>query len=190
MLEGVRSRIRDGKDTMFWTSHWLNSRVKLIDMITQPDISVDLETPVCEFVTKSGIWDMDRLRPILNDDAICEIMGMTPSGEDRGEDAWVWGEEINGWFSIRSAYDLILKPVNNNPDVDWNWVWKWIGPSRVQHFLWLVTHDRLLTNLERKRRHISDSSSCPRCRDINESVPHVLWDCPFAALVWDEIGSP
>ncbi|CAL1366987.1 unnamed protein product [Linum trigynum] len=68
-----------------------------------------------------------------------------------------------------------------------NSIWKWPGPSRVRHFLWLAVHDRLLTNAERARRHIADSSGCQRCRGDSETLDHVLRQCPFAKEVWAEV---
>ncbi|CAN1186305.1 Putative ribonuclease H protein At1g65750 [Linum perenne] len=44
-----------------------------------------------------------------------------------------------------------------------------------------------MTNLERKRRHLSDNAICPRCGVVDESVLHVIRDCQFAAKVWDEL---
>ncbi|CAN1257225.1 Putative ribonuclease H protein At1g65750, partial [Linum perenne] len=67
-------------------------------------------------------------------------------------------------------------------------IWNWGGPSRIQFFLWLVSHEKLLTNLERKRRHMSQDSSCPRCGHSEESILHILRDCPFAVQVWDSLG--
>ncbi|CAN1179527.1 Putative ribonuclease H protein At1g65750, partial [Linum perenne] len=48
---------------------------------------------------------------------------------------------------------------------------------------------KLLTNKERQRRHLTDNPNCARCGG-EESISHVLRDCPFAALVWDELQFP
>ncbi|CAN1156973.1 Putative ribonuclease H protein At1g65750 [Linum perenne] len=77
---------------------------------------------------------------------------------------------------------------NPRPEVDWNSVWKWQGPGRVQYFLWLVAQGKLLTNLERKRRHLTEDSSCPRCGATKESILHVLRDCNYAGQVWECLG--
>ncbi|CAN1841568.1 Putative ribonuclease H protein At1g65750 [Linum perenne] len=46
-------------------------------------------------------------------------------------------------------------------------------------------HEKLLTNKERKRRHLTDDARCARCGG-EESSHHVLWDCPFAVSIWGE----
>ncbi|CAN1810688.1 Putative ribonuclease H protein At1g65750 [Linum perenne] len=87
---------------------------------------------------------------------ILQIAAMSPPNAANGDDTWVWGCESNGKFSINSAYDLITRPVNPRPLVDWKRIWQWVGPNRVKHFLWLASHGKLLTNAERMRRHMAN----------------------------------
>ncbi|CAN1188712.1 Putative ribonuclease H protein At1g65750 [Linum perenne] len=115
---------------------------------------------------------------------------MTPPSADSGEDTWVWGCESNGRFSIRSAYNLVNQLVNSRPLVDWKVIWRWDGPNKVKHFLWLSAHGKILTNEERVRRKMTQNADCPRCSDVGESVLHVLRECPFAAQVWSSLGFP
>ncbi|CAN1810691.1 Putative ribonuclease H protein At1g65750 [Linum perenne] len=112
---------------------------------------------------------------------------MSPPNAANGDDTWVWGCESNGKFSINSAYDLITRPVNPRPLVDWKRIWQWVGPNRVKHFLWLASHGKLLTNAERMRRHMAVNGDCHRCLGIEESVLHVIRDCPFARQVWSSV---
>ncbi|CAN1806131.1 Putative ribonuclease H protein At1g65750 [Linum perenne] len=69
----------------------------------------------------------------------------------------------------------------------WNRVWKWNGPNKIKHFLWLASHDRLMTNVERKRRHLTNQVICSRCSLQPESLPHVLFECCFALQVWKAV---
>ncbi|CAN1845257.1 Putative ribonuclease H protein At1g65750 [Linum perenne] len=149
---------------------------------------ISIDDVVADYVTVDGNWDLDRLQLLLQNDMISEIAAMLPPRPDRGEDSWVWGLESNGKFSIRSAYELICKPENIWPEVDWKLIWKWKGPSSIQQFLWLVSHERLLTNCERNRRQLTTNSNCPRCRAEEETILHVLRDCNFAKQVWEELG--
>ncbi|CAN1181801.1 Putative ribonuclease H protein At1g65750, partial [Linum perenne] len=139
------------------------------------------------FVKTSGDWDLDKLQSLLSAEALQQVMGTLPPALGRGEDSWSWGEEPNGKFSIRSAYCLILELNNPSSDPNWDRVWRWRGPSRIQHFLWLVLHNKLLTNAESSRRHLTNNSSCPRCYNLEESVSHVLRDCLFAVNVWSAL---
>ncbi|CAN1811457.1 Putative ribonuclease H protein At1g65750 [Linum perenne] len=48
-------------------------------------------------------------------------------------------------------------------------------------------HNKLLTNYERKRRHLTVNNLCPRCNAQDESVSHVLRDCQYAVDVWKSL---
>ncbi|CAN1188822.1 Putative ribonuclease H protein At1g65750 [Linum perenne] len=107
---------------------------------------------------------------------------------DSGDDTWVWGCESDGKFSIRTAYNLVNQSVSARPPVDWKLIWKWDGPNKVKHFLWLVAHGKILTNEERVRRKMTTIADCPRCSGVGESVMHILRECPFAVQVWSSLG--
>lgn len=69
-------------------------------------------------------------------------------------------------------------------------IWKLKTPPRINLFLWRVAHDRLMTNMERERRGISDNGLFPRCQQAPESIMHLLRDCEFAMDLWVQIVDP
>ncbi|CAN1189279.1 Putative ribonuclease H protein At1g65750 [Linum perenne] len=58
------------------------------------------------------------------------------------------------------------------------------GPNRVRHFIWLFAHERVLTNVERCRRHMAQDNNCYHCPDSREDLLHVGRDCKLAKEVW------
>ncbi|CAA0809421.1 Polynucleotidyl transferase- ribonuclease H-like superfamily protein [Striga hermonthica] len=54
-------------------------------------------------------------------------------------------------------------------------------------FLWLIVKGKLLTNVERRRQHLTDSSLCTLCGRAEESTLHCLRDCARATLVWQRL---
>ncbi|CAN1279411.1 Putative ribonuclease H protein At1g65750 [Linum perenne] len=102
-----------------------------------------------------------------------------------GEDRITWGLERDGRFRVRSAYLLAAEEEGDTLDPIWRLIWKWKGPQRIRQFLWLVAHNRLLTNSERRRRHLAEIGSCQVCPGQEESVLHVLRDCPLASATWE-----
>ncbi|CAN1746338.1 Putative ribonuclease H protein At1g65750 [Linum perenne] len=113
---------------------------------------------------------------------------MSAPKEEHGEDIWTWGGSHDGRFSIKSAYDIVVEENALATDSRWSKLWNWRGPHRIKLFLWLVYHERLLTNAERVRRHLSPDASCNRCGFMTESVNHVLRDCPIASETWLRLG--
>ncbi|CAN1195843.1 Putative ribonuclease H protein At1g65750 [Linum perenne] len=85
----------------------------------------------------------------------------------------IWGPDPRGRFSISSTYE-IAAAINFDSDTNlWKCVWKWQGPNRIKHFLWLVAHNRLLTNLERKKRHLTAEEYCRLCPNSTEDSLHI-----------------
>ncbi|CAN1127603.1 Putative ribonuclease H protein At1g65750 [Linum perenne] len=102
-----------------------------------------------------------------------------------GEDELIWGPDPKGNFSISSAYEIITAESNSFESPLWKLVWKWQGPNRVRHFLWLAAHNRFLTNAERRKRHMMTEDFCRLCPHSVEGVLHVLWDCRLAKTFWE-----
>ncbi|CAN1779029.1 Putative ribonuclease H protein At1g65750 [Linum perenne] len=115
---------------------------------------------------------------------------MKQPDKDSGEDDLIWGPDPKGRFSIKSAYEVLVAASNESEGLLWKTVWRWQGPNRVRFFLWLTAHNRLLTNVERKRRHLSAEEYCDHCRDAVEDTLHVLRDCRFARKLWVSILPP
>ncbi|CAN1131368.1 Putative ribonuclease H protein At1g65750 [Linum perenne] len=99
---------------------------------------------------------------------------MHPPRRDSGEDDWIWGREKSGEFTIKSAYNLICQIDEVPVSTIWTTIWKWGGPNRIRHFLWLAAKDRLLTNATRKRRGMCQEAKCEFCLIGEETVSHVL----------------
>ncbi|CAN1131281.1 Putative ribonuclease H protein At1g65750 [Linum perenne] len=184
--DGLQWSIRDGKSTRFWLDKWVNDGTVLIDQainITRIDPSLT----VSDCCNLDGTWNMDLLHANLLPSAIPLVIGMQPPKSTSGTDRLVWGLEDNGVFSVKTAY-LILKDLNTDGgDYDWRLAWRWKGPNRIKHFIWLVCHNRILTNEERNRRHLTNQVVCPRCSIHSESLSHVIRDCHFALQVWKNV---
>ncbi|KAL4366467.1 hypothetical protein GQ457_05G028510 [Hibiscus cannabinus] len=92
--------------------------------------------------------------------------------------------ESNGQFSARSAYEYLSSDTESGFDRVWRQVWKLKVPYRVRTFAWIALHERLLTNVERVRRHMNTSEHCEICGSSREDIDHVLRQCTAAKEVW------
>ncbi|CAI0383668.1 unnamed protein product [Linum tenue] len=97
--------------------------------------------------------------------------------------------EKDGRFRLKSAYNLVVEEEDNAPDRCWKDLWKWKGPNRIKHFMWIVLHGRLLTKKELTRRKITTNSHCNLCPDQEETIDHILRNCSKARVVWDKFQS-
>ncbi|CAN1831532.1 Putative ribonuclease H protein At1g65750 [Linum perenne] len=187
---GMHWGIGDGQHTKFWTDKWLDSGQCIIEFISGTS-QIDTNAKVIDFVKSDGSWDMERLQALLPASMMSQVMGMCPPTASLGQDAPVWGLEGSGLFSVKTGY-LLIQGADSGSEVErsrWKIIWNWAGPSKIRHFMWLVHHDRLMTNKERNRRHISDNSDCGCCAGIEESVDHALRCCPIAKTIWLKVYS-
>ncbi|CAL1380813.1 unnamed protein product [Linum trigynum] len=54
--------------------------------------------------------------------------------------------------------------------------------------MWLVTHNRLMTNKERAKRGLTTNSNCPHCNNTEETVEHILRRCKKTEGVWNHFN--
>ncbi|CAN1809534.1 Putative ribonuclease H protein At1g65750 [Linum perenne] len=182
--------VRNGKDTLFWSSRWLDSDIILADHAIGDLSGEDLQLTVAEARSPDGSWNWELLRRSLPPHIIGLVAGMEPSGDNLGEDGIIWGPDPRGKFTLKTAYEILASAGDQTEQDIWRTVWRWAGPSRVRHFLWLVAHDRILSNAERRRRHMADVDDCQRCRTCTEDTLHAVRDCQVAREVWSTFVPP
>jgi hypothetical protein len=72
-------------------------------------------------------------------------------------------------------------------------IWGTNVPLKVQIFLWMAWHDRIQTTHQLKRRNWDKDDVCKFC-DVEETVNHLLFQCPIARETWcwirDRLGWP
>ncbi|CAN1758488.1 Putative ribonuclease H protein At1g65750 [Linum perenne] len=183
---GIHWSIRNGRSTRFWTDRWVDSGTILIDHATNLQ-GVDSTIPVSDFCLSNGEWNLPKLREFLPENVVWQVYGMSPPRADMGEDTRVWGLENNGRFTVKSAY-LMLKDLDSGGDSSsWRTIWSWNGPNKIRHFMWLVSHGKLMTNVERTKRRFTDDEECGHCQSGREYIDHVLRSCSFACQVWSKV---
>ncbi|PNX61642.1 hypothetical protein L195_g060760, partial [Trifolium pratense] len=87
-----------------------------------------------------------------------------------------WGGTNTKHFTIQSAYNIQRGHIHSI-EGEWQAIWAWRGPHRIQTFMWMAAHERILTNYRRSRWGIGISPLCNICGAADETVIHVLRDC-------------
>ncbi|KAL5716607.1 hypothetical protein ACHQM5_009747 [Ranunculus cassubicifolius] len=141
---------------------WQNLEAKVSSLIRNnqwhfpPQISVIFE--------KLGI-DLHRVLP--------------PMG---GPDTLIWKPTQDGSFSVKSAYEAIRK---KNP-ISW-WCKKVWAPHihpRISALAWKLFQKAVATDDRVKKMGIHVVSGCSACMQQEETLQHLLWDCPKAIENW------
>jgi hypothetical protein len=63
-------------------------------------------------------------------------------------------------------------------------VWGLQVPPKIHIFLWLVSHNKIMTRDNLKKRHVNKPGDCVFCSDL-ESIHHLLFDCVTARSTWN-----
>ncbi|CAN1147800.1 Putative ribonuclease H protein At1g65750 [Linum perenne] len=112
---------------------------------------------------------------------------MTTPRADCGSDCRAWGLEDDGVFSVKSAYCMLREIEGRDNGCNWSKIWKWEGPNKIRHFMWLLEHGKLMTNVERGRRRLIDNLECQQCSGVNEDLKHVFRECSFTEQTWNRV---
>lgn len=72
----------------------------------------------------------------------------------------------------------------------WKRIWRLRAQERAKVFIWLLSHDKVLSNWSRWRRQLTTSQCCDRCGAAKEDGPHAVRDCKGSMEVWLSFSPP
>lgn len=182
LSKGVKWRVGSGDNVLFWTDRWLSLgplyQYALIDLFEEM-----LQMNVGDFL-EEGVWDFNCLRECLPLHIIQLILSVHASFNGSGADRCIWQFMPNGSFSVKSAYSSFL-PTEALVKWDWQFIWGLLLPPKVKTFLWIVCHQKLLPNVQRQKRGLTQVPTCPSCDYPMKAIAHLFKDCPFSLAIWN-----
>jgi hypothetical protein len=96
---------------------------------------------------------------------------------------WVWDRNVV--YSSHCFYAIInyrgLKPVYIPA------IWKIGVPPKVQMFLWVLSHKKLATIDNMRKRGIDKPEQCSFCAE-KESIMHLFFECVAAKVIWGYVS--
>lgn len=112
-------------------------------------------------------WDIDILRDLFNENIIQQILKI-PISQSREEDVWLWLDEANGAYSVKSGYHRLCQIHTSDSNTGNNFnllkIWRLSVPPKVKIFIWRACQNCLpsLDNLCRK--YVEVYPICPICQ--------------------------
>eukprot|EP00253_Pinus_taeda_P034194 PITA_34194 len=103
-----------------------------------------------------------------------------------GMDILRWRYEEKGIFTTQEAYKLIIKD-RVVKDKLWDKIWNSSIWPKVSTFLWLLSHNRILTWENLRKRNFSGPSICPNCKQEEETTLHLMQTCQLGRKLWEKI---
>lgn len=96
-----------------------------------------------------------------------------------GTDQVGWLDPNGSVSSVKSAYEL----AEGNSEVGkwegWKLIWHLKVQQCIKIFIWMLAHERILTNYYRWRRKHAQNPNCGRYSRNVEDTMHVIKDCKF-----------
>ena len=181
----------DGRRVRFWRDNWLLDQ-PLYELSTADIPEEIIEAKARDLWQHGTGWLTQLMEPYMSTHNSLRLASVVIDEVTGARDRMSWSGSNDGQFSVKSAYTFLTKNVvpRQNMEALYRRVWRVAVPERTRVFLWLVSHQVIMTNMERKRRHLSDSSVCQLCKNGDETILHVLRVCPAAAGLWLRIVIP
>lgn len=143
-----------------------------------------------DFGTKQ--WKMERLRELFPPEEITLILGIK-SSLNVSSDGHNWTMTKSGNYSVKSGYEAaraISRPVCDHPSQEPSvttlkaQAWKLKTTQKLKHFVWQCVSGCLASCQRLSHRHIGKDKGCPRCGAEEETINHLIFECPPARQVW------
>lgn len=193
LISGLRKTIGAGQNTCVWTEPWIPD----IDARPpRPAERVTYRDPkllVHSFIRRdTRDWDTNLLLDYFHPEDIPLILKLRPSNT-WSMDGYAWSYTKSGVYSVKSGYarlqkikrceaeDQVLQPSITGLQ---SHVWSIPAPGKMKHFMWQALTGCIATTERLAYRHLSTDRSCPRCGDSEETINHLLFECPPALQVW------
>ena len=177
--------VNNGQCVSFWHDKWLGEK-PIRDVIQGPLLSHEDSFRVCDVVEGVGSWDLSRVSMIIPK-PICDSIRAVPICSSRQQEDYIAWDSRNGDFCLKLTYLLACKSpassINVSPS---NWIWKVPTSPRICFLLWQCYHNSFHVRDTLVSRGINIPNTCPRCLGPNESLLHVLRDCPDSSSFWHE----
>lgn len=188
VVPGLSWVLGDGRQIRFWEDRWLGKKRLIED-------GDGLVLPAADGILARDMWrdgigrDMAMITPYVSESTRLELLSVVLDNVTGARDRISWSESADGEFSVKSAYALLSRNETPRPDLRafYERIWKVVAPERVRLFLWLVGNQALMTNVERQRRHMSNTDLCQVCKAGSEITIHILRDCPAMRGLWERI---
>ncbi|KAG7559147.1 Ribonuclease H-like superfamily [Arabidopsis thaliana x Arabidopsis arenosa] len=191
LVSGLRRTIGSGMLTKVWEDPWIptiparaaKSLLDTRDPLLYVNDLIDQSTQ---------LWKLDRLQALIDPADIPLILGIRPS-RTYLSDGYSWSHTKSGNYSVKSGYwaarDLsrpTCDPPFQGPGVSalQAQVWKLKTTRKLMHFAWQCVSGCLATFQRLSYRHIGNEKGCPRCGSPEESINHLLFDCPPSRQIW------
>ena len=187
LKSGLRKTIGAGLNTCVWTEPWIPDTHA---RPPRPSDRVTYRHPkllVHSFIRRdTRDWDTNLLLEYFHPEEIPLILKLRPSNT-WSMDGYAWNYTKSGVYSVKSGYNRLQTTKVSDSEAQvvqpsitglQSHVWSIPAPGKMRHFMWQALTGCIATTERLAYRHLGTDRSCPRCGDPEETINHLLFECP------------
>uniref|UniRef100_A0A803PHD5 Reverse transcriptase zinc-binding domain-containing protein n=1 Tax=Cannabis sativa TaxID=3483 RepID=A0A803PHD5_CANSA len=186
IMVGARSSIASGIQTSILEDPWLPDVEDPFVRSVHPGlVNQYVASLMC---VDSKCWDVEIIEDLF-DTRDRDLIFNIPLLECllvKNAYCWTWNKECSGLYTVKSAY-WWLQNQSLVPGLDdgiWKAYWKIKVQPKVLHFGWRALTATLATKVELNTKHVHVNQLCIFCNMAEETIMHVLVQCPYAMSCW------
>ncbi|CAJ2675557.1 unnamed protein product [Trifolium pratense] len=177
-------QVGDGYNIHAWNQEWIEPGLCVRNLCIIPNHMQDI--CVRDLLDESGTWNWNLLVEWMPSNIMNKIAAIPIPNDANGRDTNAGFGGSSSVFSVSAMYEQLCNFDSQNCDTLWQSVWKLHVAERVRCFVWLLLHDRLLTNYRKSRMGIGHAM-CRYCGNIEETSLHALRDCALVVPFWLQV---
>lgn len=171
LLKGICWRVLNGRKSNLWKDKWLED-TPLQSLALSPIAENKLLCKVSYYWSDERGWKWEEIGNLLPSSTLLRLASTIISSNMDDKDQMGWKETENGVFSVKSAHALEAGWNKQHQWRGWMLVWRLQVQERVKTFLWMMAHERILTNEARHKSGLALSADYGRCLHGKEDVMH------------------
>lgn len=150
VLQGLKLVVGNGREIRFWTDRWLTDQ-SLADRGQLPLSDGYGEVLVADLWQDGVGWRLDQIEPYTKHNTRLELAAVVMNNVTGVKDRMAWRGNADGRFTVKSAYSILTSDRSQKQSMEkfFDRIWRVVVPERVRSFLWLVSHQAIMTDVER-----------------------------------------
>lgn len=103
------------------------------------------------------------------------------------EDRKIWEMGNDGIYTVSSGIHFFGSEPRLGSQVPWKDIWYHPVPLKIQFFMWVAHLGKISTVDILRKKGLILTNFCSFCKEVGESVSHVLLHYPFSWEIWFRI---
>ena len=134
LLKGLKAKVYNGKETLFWRDKWPGDSSLLGSALTNISLSESYKCVKDNWNHGSG-WYWSALHGLLPHQDLRLLNTTSIRADDNERDATCWELSSNEKFSLSLDYEALMSLATSVVDATWSRIWKLHIPQKMRQFI-------------------------------------------------------